>query len=146
MSVSAYRDAVTDDETAAKSLAELAMVTDAQLVAEIRTAFAAVRDAWHNFRAGPEYPNRESPLRARAADHEPAVAQALTALAGVADGDLYGAEKAVGPVLTAYWSESTPAQRLVSEAVERLRIAAKQRPGLVRDARTLARRTDGHPI
>jgi hypothetical protein len=64
--------------------------------------------------------------------------RALAALAQAADDDLSGAVEALSPVLGEYWSEGRPAERAVSEAVERLRVAAKIRPGKVRDARLLA--------
>jgi hypothetical protein len=128
-----------DPELAARSVAELAAVTDAELVVEVRGCVEEVLMAWHAWRSDPGYPARGAPGRSASDNTGELVtttAKLVEALPG--DADLATLVAAVRPLLGAYIPPSYGLAEIAA-AVDRLREPAIIRPGLVREARAQAR-------
>jgi hypothetical protein len=122
-----------DPELAERSVRELAGVTDAELAANIRAAYAAVVDraeAWRQ--TGWPREHWERVAYAALVDGRDGLAKLPV------DAPLPGLVQAVSPVLGQWWPHHSAEARDLAAAVERLRAAALHRPPLVRDSRRLA--------
>jgi hypothetical protein len=116
-----------DPIRAEASMRELAAVTDEQLVAGVRRGIIAVVAAWL---ADPAHAGRDTSTRGRDA----LVASVARVLAALPDeADLPTVVKLACQLLNPWWPDSTPHEKAVSEAVDKLRYAAIVWPGLVRD-------------
>ncbi len=133
----AYGEHVKEDEPALaeRSVRELAAVTDAHLCAEIRDAMAGVVaavDAWLHS-PGPALGYSDNELVTGTGTMQLSAA----AITGNDAGAPRALEKAARPVLSGYLGERSEPAQAVRDAIDRLRQAAKIRPGLVRDCRLL---------
>ena len=123
-----------DPVRAEASVRELAAVTDDQMIEGIRAGIAAVVAAWA---ADPAYARRDTNTRERDA----LIALVAARLAALPDdADLRAVVELATRLLNPWFPDSTPHERAVSEAVDRLRCAAIIWPGLVRDVRGIGRR------
>lgn len=130
-----------DPERAARSVRELAAVTDADLAGDVRAAAAAVVELAEAWRRGPGWPRTETDRAAYAT-----AAAAGTAVAGLDPGaPLQAVVAAVSPILGQWWPDRPAAAEALRAAVEQLRVAAMHRPGLVRTARQLTSHGDWSP-
>ncbi|MFY1674011.1 hypothetical protein ACN27G_29340 [Plantactinospora sp. WMMB334] len=111
---------VYDPDLAARSVRDLAVVTDAELAAGIRAAYVEVAERRRQVDGQP----REHWERAAYA----ALRHGRDALAAMPD-DVPPPVlvKAVGPVLGQWWPAQPAKARLIADAVQRLRNAAKIR-------------------
>ncbi|MGI5186485.1 hypothetical protein ACQEVZ_60665 [Dactylosporangium sp. CA-152071] len=135
---------MTDDADIRATIRELAAVTDAELVAEVLAAAAAVHSAVEVWQAAPAW--REDGIGQRIRH---TVAQTRAALELLEDrpgrDDVAAAVDAVRPLLSAWWPTSPePHAPAVVVAVEQLRAAAMHRAPAVRQARELAAGYDRH--
>jgi hypothetical protein len=127
-----------DPELASASVRELAAITDEQLAADVQVALAHLLEAWATWRADPAFPKDQlNPDREALVD---SVAVAICDLPDD-DADLAALVKIATRLLNPAWGLRRGEQP-VAGAIERLRYAAIHRPGLVRDARAIAKVRD----
>jgi hypothetical protein len=130
-----------DPERARRCVRELAAVTDAELVDEIRAAADLVFERAEAWRAGQGWPHTEVDRPAYAV-----AATARNALATLpADTPLQAVIAAVSPMLGQWWPHRPAEAAALHQAIEALRGAAMHRPGLVRDSRRLTSHSDWWP-
>jgi hypothetical protein len=119
-----------DPDLAARSVAELAAVTDAELVIDVRAGIDEVLMAWQAWRSDPGYPARGTPGRS-ASDNTgeliTTTVKLVEALPG--DADLATLVAAIRPLLGAFIPPSYGLTEIAA-AVDRLREPAITRPGL----------------
>jgi hypothetical protein len=120
---------VYDSDLADRSVRELAVVTDADLGAGIRTAYAELVELAKQRRRVEGWPGEYWEKAAYAV-----LLDGRDAVAGLSDDVLLAA---VSPVLGQWWPDQSPRARAVAGAVRRLRTAVKIRPRLVVGCRRL---------
>ncbi len=112
---------------------QLAAITDAEEVADIRAATDAVLAAFDGWRKSPGW-KRDDPGCRRFNTLVDRVRLVLDDLP--ADPDLSAVAGAVGPLLNVWWpSGREPALEALSEAIERLRYLTAWRPSFIQQAR-----------
>lgn len=127
-----------DEQAAARAEAELAAVTEGQMVAEVRAGFAevvAAQRAWHS---DATYPDRDDAMRGLFDKLHRLVITAEAAMHAlppeVSRADVVAT---VRPMLGAYFPAQPELAGAMCAALDRLRYTAISRPSLVSDARRL---------